>query len=681
VSPPLTAAVALAPGSFVLDGLAVVAAVGALAWCRTWLLWRLSPRWGGPPARLVDSLLVLLALTASAETLGALDELRRGPLFGTCVLVGGALAIAGHPARRSAAGDAAPKSTSAEVAAAAVAAALVTAQWVSHTAYALHRGMTHPDTLAYHGPFAARFLQHGTFGSLAGVGNPPRRVYPLSSELLHAAAAVPFHRDVLSPMLNLGWAALLLLAAWCVGRRRGAGPLCVLAAAVVLGLPSLAGTQPGQASNDVVSAALLVTAVALLLEAELTPTVCALSGAAAGLGLSAKLTIVAPVIVLTAGVIVFVLRDRRAAAAATWVGGLVGASIYWFIRDWIVAGSPAPFLNITIGPLSLRGAYPETGVSAAHYFGDGTVWRRYYLPGLKHALGPGWPVILVLGVGAAVLLAVRSRRRLERLAAAAVLVGTLAYPFLPLTGDGGGRSFQYNLRYYTPVLALAFVLVALVLASARPPWRTLGAVALLGLVVLDASRPSLPADRMPGWPADGVAAGVVAGAAVLAAVLLVVYRPAARRPSPPTVAWLAAATIAGLLVGGWFVQRQYLRGRYVHAGLSQAAIQTPFHTIRDASVAAFGDPEVYPMFGPDLTNRVTTPDGPTLGPDVQLCQRWKQILSGRYRYVVLGHVFIFVFTPAQSWFLTDPSAASVVRGPKYAVFRLHGPLDPARCPR
>jgi hypothetical protein len=85
------------------------------------------------------------------------------------------------------------------------------------------------------------------------------------------------------------------------------------------------------------------------------------------------------------------------------------------------------------------------------------------------------------------------------------------------------------------------------------------------------------------------------------------------------------------------------------------------------------------MFGVDLSNRVTTPTGPTEGDDASLCRHWKQLLSDRYRYVVLGHVFIFAFVPPQGWFVNDPAAVTVVRGRDYAVFRLDRSLDPTRC--
>ena len=71
-------------------------------------------------------------------------------------------------------------------------------------------------------------------------------------------------RDTLSLFLNLGWLALALLAAWCIGRPWGRGPLTVAAAAIVLECHTLVVREPGAAKNDVVAAALLLAAVALL---------------------------------------------------------------------------------------------------------------------------------------------------------------------------------------------------------------------------------------------------------------------------------------------------------------------------------------------------------------------------------------------------------------------------------
>jgi hypothetical protein len=676
----LAIAAELSVGSYVLGSLGLIGVVAVLAWGAVQFRRRLVPDWAGPPARLVEALLVLLGLTGSAQLLGAVDAMRGAPLLALCTVVGVGMAFIGRSSSEPSARAPAVPVRRGEFVAAGLATALVAAQWVSHTARALHRGMTHPDTLAYHGPYAVRFLRDGTFGSLTGLGGRSREVLPQGSELLHAIAAVPFHRDLLSPLLNLGWAALVMLAAWCAGRRHGVGALAVLAAAVVLSLPSLAGTQPGQASNDLMSGALLLVAVVLLLEGGLQGAVAGLAGTAAGLALAAKLTVAAPVLALAVGVIILSVRSRRAWAAVSWCSGLILACSYWFIRDWFIAGSPAPFLNITIGPISLKGAEPETGTAAIHYLTNGTVWRRYYLPGLSHAFGPVWPLLLGLALGAAVSAIVRRRIVLEQVVGLAILFGVLAYPFIPLSAAAGGKGFQYALRYLTPVLLLAFILLARQLVDAGSAWRWTVCGALTGLVALNATLRELIADRMPAWPKDGWLAGVAAGLAVLAVITVwPTLRSLLPRPEHFRAILVAVAVLPALLVGGWFVQREYFRGRYVRAGLSQDAIQTSFHGVRNASVAVLGDPEIYPMFGVDLSNRVTTPTGPTEGDDASLCRHWKQLLSDRYRYVVLGHVFIFAFVPPQGWFVNDPAAVTVVRGRDYAVFRLDRSLDPTRC--
>ena len=66
--------------------------------------------------------------------------------------------------------------------------------------------------------------------------------------------------DLLSPLLNMGWLALALLAAWCMGSRFGLAPVTLTGVAVALGTPGLVATQPGGGYDDVVGLALLLLA-------------------------------------------------------------------------------------------------------------------------------------------------------------------------------------------------------------------------------------------------------------------------------------------------------------------------------------------------------------------------------------------------------------------------------------
>ena len=89
--------------------------------------------------------------------------------------------------------------------------------------------MYYQDTTWYHMSFSARFAQTGHVGPLHFT-DPLKLAawfYPQNSELLHGVGIVFLKTDFLSPLINLMWVALCLLAAWCVGRpygdRRGHG--------------------------------------------------------------------------------------------------------------------------------------------------------------------------------------------------------------------------------------------------------------------------------------------------------------------------------------------------------------------------------------------------------------------------------------------------------------------------
>ena len=100
------------------------------------------------------------------------------------------------------------------------AAALVVVHWAHPTGEALDQGMYYQDTTWYHMSFSARFAQTGHVGPLHFT-DPLKLAawfYPQNSELLHGVGIVTLDTDFLSPLINLVWVALCLLAAWCIGR-------------------------------------------------------------------------------------------------------------------------------------------------------------------------------------------------------------------------------------------------------------------------------------------------------------------------------------------------------------------------------------------------------------------------------------------------------------------------------
>ncbi len=95
---------------------------------------------------------------------------------------------------------------------AAGAVAVVTAAWAVPTLAALAGGMDRADSLWYHMPLAARFAETGDLGRI-DYFDPIffASYYPANSEVFHATALLGFGRDLLSPLLNLGWLALGLV--------------------------------------------------------------------------------------------------------------------------------------------------------------------------------------------------------------------------------------------------------------------------------------------------------------------------------------------------------------------------------------------------------------------------------------------------------------------------------------
>jgi 4-amino-4-deoxy-L-arabinose transferase-like glycosyltransferase len=670
---------ALAPVSYVAGSAAVVAAVAALAW-GSWRMRRaVLPEWLGPPARLAETVIALTALVGMAQLLGVLGVLSRGPALAATIAVGVALGVVGTriapglaPAQVPAPRPVVAPMRVEEVVVTALAVAVLAAQWVTHVAFALSRGMTHPDTLWYHAPYAARFVQDGRVTDLVDRSDVIQAYFPLNSQLVHAVAILPFDRDVLSPLVNLGWAALALLAAWCIGRRRGLGPLCVLGTAVVLGLPMIAGTHPGQASNDVACAALLLAAVALLLDSDLAPAPTAVAALAAGLGLGTKLTVAVPLLIVTVGVVVLAVRARRALTAVVWCAGVVLTSALWFARNWAVADNPLPWFELDLGPFSLPAPAREEGASVVDRITEGSAWSDLFFPGLSQGLGRLWPVVLGVALASMVILVARHGRTLERIVGVALLGGFVGYLFTP---TGGGFNFAFNLRYLSPVLLLAFALLPITVDGLGALLRRATLVVFAVLVVANAF--SRHRERLAAWPRGYLLPGVLAGVAVIAVVVI------AARGRWPTiriaVPALAAVVVVGV-VGGWFVQRHYLEHRYVDAGLRLDAVNASFRDVGDERVAVFGTVEVYPMFGLDLSNEVTQGGAARTGRSPDPCREFADVRAGRYRYVVLTQFgVVFPSRPPEDWFLGDPNATEIVRDGESLVYRLDGPLDPVAC--
>jgi hypothetical protein len=668
------------------------AAVVALLGWGAWSLRRaILPEWGGAPARLAEVVIALAVVFGVAQVLGTFGWFRQDAMFLALIASATAIGVVGNrlsTARGSTRPRPPPDESQSpaervrvpEVVAAVAVAAVVGAQWFMHVGYALATGMTHPDTLWYHAPYAARFVQTGWLTHLSDTGlsdvaTPLHSYLPLSGSLAHAIVMLPFDSDFLSVFLNLGWFALALLASWCIGRRGGVAGLTMLAMVVLLGMPTLAGTQPGQASNDVATLALFIAGVALLIEGWMRVGPTALAGIAVGLGAAIKLTILAPLALLTLGVVVAALRKRRASVALAWCLALVLSGGYWLVRNWIVAGNPVPWSDISLGPISFDAAV-KSRPELIYELDDWTTWDRFILPGLDKAFGSAWPLLVGLALLGAVLGVVAGRHVLERWAGAAALLGFVAFPFIPFSGDLRGGAVVFFLRYLAPEMMIGLWLLALVLVRIGGAWRYVLLVALVAIAAVNFAAPHI--EDIPAWPSDQVVAGVVGGLAVLSVAAVVALRQ--RVSATGALVGVAVVIVVVGFASGWPLQERYFENRYDQAGLPHDGANALFRAIEDERVAVLGTEHFYPFFGLELTNFVSAPNGPTRGSEIERCRKWRAVLRDRgFTYVVVAHDIFAHPPPNEAWLISDPSVSIARRDPDAVVYRVDGALDPNGC--
>jgi hypothetical protein len=500
----------------------------------------LAPAWTGALARLAEIVIGISMLILVAELLGVLGLFKEVPLLLGFVAAGLGVTIWARrrglpvpPETREA------RSSGIMVAIGIAAAALVVIHWAHPTGQAVDQGMYYQDTTWYHMSFSARFEQTGHVGPLHFT-DPLKLAawfYPQNSELLHGIGIVFLKTDFLSPLINLMWVALCLLAAWCVGRPYAIGGVTILGAAVVLDSEMLVGSQAGQAPNDVAGLFFLMTALAFLVdgaatahassgdvrrarapataeawnatpEGELEPGVVEdvpvegdpralatvgagplfMAGLAAGLGVGTKITLLATIAAFTVGVAILGGRRHWLRALGIWLGGMLITSGFWYGRNFVEALNPFPQID-KLGPINLPGPdqlglYPRQPHSLSEYYNDPNVWQDKLFPVLHDRLGPLWPAILAVVVVALVWAFVRGGSALMRILAVTGMVAGIAYVFTPLTASGSlgdPAGFDANLRYVAPVLIVGFLLLPLIpwFRHGNRPWILIGLFAVL----------------------------------------------------------------------------------------------------------------------------------------------------------------------------------------------------------
>ena len=730
----------LGPGRYLLGAIELLLLVG-FAWLgasrvrRRWL-----PDVGGEAAFLASTVVTVALLIWVAELLGTVSAFKPVPYLLSVAVLGLVLwrfvppaggAPMGAPHRAEAAeqpstvgeigvtGPAAatqcpspslsPRPSLIATVISLLIAGIAIGHFVSGVKLRLGTGMTGFDSTWYHGPFAAGFFQSGNTIDLHHIA--PQFLawfYPANSEVLGAIGMLAFHRDLLSPLLNLGWLLGCLLACWCMGKPFRVAPWSLALGAIALSVPAL-GDQAGEARNDIVGIFFLLAAIALALNAAAVPGrgsrralptgPLLLVGLSIGLAAGTKLNFLLPAAVLVLGLTALAPSGARWRTLLASGGMALAGGGYWYLRNLIHAGNPLPWIH-HLGPIDLPAPEQALGGREAHsvfsYLTNGSVWSDWFLPGLHGGLWVIWPALGLAAFAGLVLALVPFLRRhtsstplgswaenssqagvfgpstlgvlaIAGLVGLAAAVSWLVSPTSASGPDGMPRGFESGLRYLTPALILGLALLPTV-----PPLRSLAA-RLASLGPKFGERP-IPADRLHLSPDTGLKCRTTVEEE--------------RLPRRWVAAFVAGVVLVAAVVG-YPVQRHYLQDRYRDPSFTTPGLDAAFAWARDVSGARIATTSTrqYPLFGTDLSNRVAYVgiDRPHGGfEEAPSCRQFRRLINeGDYQYVVATRDRIEAGKPAypeQAKWTEGPHAEVVLKKKPTVVFRITGPLDPNSCP-
>jgi hypothetical protein len=501
----------------------------------------------------------------------------------------------------------------------------------------LSTGMTGFDSTWYHGPFAAGFFQSGDTWDLHFIA--PQFLawfYPANGEIFHAVGMLAFDRDVLSPLLNLGWFMGCLVACWCIGRPYRVAPWSLALGAIALSVPVLAD-QAGEARNDIVGIFFLLSAVAIALNGERDVRTSVVVALSAALAAGTKLNFLLPAAVLIIGLIVIAPRPERwRTLAASSLAALAGGG-YWYLRNLAHTGNPLPWVH-HLGPLNLPAPEQALGGREAHsvlgYLTDGSVWSEWFLPGLHHGLWLLWP-LLFLATAAGLLLCLVRGTPAQRVVALVGLASAAAWLIAPTSAsgpDGMPRGFESGLRYLAPALVLGLALLPTALSRS----------------FTEVSRSFHPDSERNDRSTFVIPPAVTLGVLLVLAVAL-----------------------------GYPVQRHYLESRYKDPTFTVPGLNAAFAWSRDISDARIGT---------NLSNHVEylgleRPHGGFEA--ATTCHQYLQLLNeGNYDYAIATKDRLEPgkppYPPLARW-LDHAGAQPILNKPPTVVFELNDHLSPSAC--
>lgn len=691
-------------------------------WLRRWIV----PEFSGALARLTELTLSFALLIVALQLVGILGLLSFVGITVGCVVVPLVAAGLGYRfAARDAEQVAAPAVPGWALLIAVGVASWTVAEWSFPTQLALDQGMFGGDTTWYHMPASARFIQDGSIIPLHFTDAFRLAVwyYPQSSELMHGALMGLMDSDWLSPLFNMLCLGIALLGCWCVGRPYGVGPATLVGGAVLLSAGVMIDTQPGEGRNDIMAFAFLIAFVAFLINGHqsrapksgvvaevpdpdaplLDKGPLIIAGIAAGIAISVKVSMLAPVGIAFLGMILVSGRARWWVTTVCLGIPMLLVGGFWYVRAIIyTVGNPVPAIGL--GPLNLpqpdqMPLDPSPRFSVAHYLTDLDIYRYWFFPRLEDALGVLFPLILIMLLVTSVYLVFNARNKVIRVIAAAAIVTAIVYIVTPLTAagqEGEPRGFLRNTRYLLPGLLMAMVLLPIARPLRAPESRARTVLIFLTIVF------AITVLTSPKWyPSFLPGAVFLTLAIVWAPVGLSWLKEHGRLPN---VAIVASVAVIALIAAVWgrgeqvdYANKHYTRATlFLEDGGPQAAFDFT-RDLRDKRIAFAGSGQMvfgqYGFYGIDHSNYVQFigEEGP-LG-SYRLITRCEQFIEkinkGNYDYVITSE-----FTrdsskapyryPVKSWIENDPAATLVIAEPDIApqpsfVYSIDGNLDPGAC--
>jgi hypothetical protein len=574
-------------------------------------------------------------------------------------------------------------------------------------------------------PAAARFIQEGSITGLHYTDALRLAVwfYPQSSELMHGALMGLLSSDFLSPVFNMLPLGVALLACWCVGRPYGVGPATLIGGAILLSAGVMIETQPGEGRNDIVCFAFLIAFVAFLINGHQrraprsgavseTPDPDAplldkgpliMAGIAAGIAISIKVSMLAPIGVIFLGMILVSGKGRRLTTALCLGISMFLVGGYWYVRAMIyTGGNPVPAVGW--GPLKLpqpdqMPLDPRPRFSVAHYVTDPGIYRWWFFPRLDDAFGVLFPLILIMLAAAAIWLVIKSRNKIVRVISAAALITAVVYVFTPLTAAGQEfqpRGFFTNTRYLLPGLLLAAVTLPLIRQLREPEERAKKVLIFLTAVY------AITVLTSPKWYPSFVPGAVFLTLAIVwAPVGLSWMKDHTKTPRVVIVGCVAAIALIAAIWGRGeevgYANKHYTRTTlFLQDGGPQEAFAFT-RDLKDKRIALAGSGEIffgqYGFYGVDRSNYVQYIG--QKGPNgtyrlIDNCREFvNTINAGNFDYLITSKysqdsLIADYWYPYRGWIDGDPALDLVVSEddispqPDY-VYKINGKLDPNRC--